>query len=81
MLTNRRDVRIVYLKGEPELIARRMAVRHDHFMPPSLLDSQFAALEEPGEDEGAIRIEIGATPAQLASQIIAALQLQPAVNR
>ena len=28
-------------------IARRMITRHGHFMPPSLLDSQFAALEEP----------------------------------
>jgi gluconate kinase len=28
-----------------------MAQRQHHFMPPALLDSQFAALEEPAEDE------------------------------
>src|SRR5690242_21765698 len=32
----RTDVRLVYLKGSEELIARRMAARHGHFMPPSL---------------------------------------------
>ena len=38
-------------KGSKELIAARMAARKGHFMPPALLDSQFATLEEPGEDE------------------------------
>ena len=45
---DRPDVRLVYLKGSRELIGRRMAARQYHFMPPALLDSQFAALEEPG---------------------------------
>lgn len=42
---------LVYLKGSAEDIAPRLENRTDHFMPRSLLDSQFAALEEP---EGAI---------------------------
>ena len=40
-------IRIVYLRGDRELIASRMQSRPGHFMPPSLLESQFAALEEP----------------------------------
>src|ERR1700756_1603810 len=41
------DVVLVYLKGSRDLIHRRMAARHEHFMPIALLDSQFATLEEP----------------------------------
>ena len=45
------NVLFIYLAGTQELISRRMAARTDHYMPPMLLDSQFAALEEPGPDE------------------------------
>ncbi len=48
----------VYLQGSRDLIAKRMAARKNHFMPQSLLDSQFAALEEPGEDELHITVSI-----------------------
>ena len=41
------DVRFVYLKGDQATIAARLGVRSDHYMPASLLASQFAALEEP----------------------------------
>ena len=41
------DVRFVYLKGMFELIERRLASRPGHYAGPSLLRSQFAALEEP----------------------------------
>jgi gluconokinase/shikimate kinase len=71
------DVVFVYLHGTREQIAARLAARHGHFMPAALLDSQFADLEEPGPDEDAIRIEIGATPAEQARQIIADLDLHP----
>ena len=37
----------IYLKGTPELIARRLSQRHNHFFDPKLLASQFADLEEP----------------------------------
>jgi len=45
------ELRFVYLKGERELIAQRLAGRRGHFMPPSLLESQFTTLEEPLPDE------------------------------
>src|ERR1043165_4499694 len=44
------DVRLVYLKGDFDLIAARLAARKGHFMPPALLRSQFDALEEPRDD-------------------------------
>ena len=71
----REGVEFVYLHGSRELIASRLATRKGHFMPMSLLDSQFATLEEPAADEPAIRVEIGATPQQIAAHIIHALGL------
>jgi gluconate kinase len=38
-----------------------MASRQGHFMPPALLDSQFADLQEPGADENPIIVPIGGT--------------------
>jgi len=40
-------LKFIYLKGSRELIAGRLGMRKNHFMPASLLDSQFATLEEP----------------------------------
>lgn len=51
-------VRFVHLAGSRDLIAGRMAARAGHYMPLALLDSQFAALELPGPDEGAVTVEI-----------------------
>jgi gluconokinase len=74
ILANRgRCVRIVYLQGGRDLIARRSSLRHGHFMPASLLDSQFAALEEPGEDEHPIVVSIDASPREIVDLIVAEL--------
>ena len=78
ILVGDRDyVRLVYLKGEMALIARRVAVRQEHFMPSSLLESQFAALEEPGPDERPIIISIQPDPREIVAEIIAKLDLRP----
>jgi gluconokinase len=53
----RGPVNFVHLSGSRDLIAARMAARTGHYMPTSLLDSQFAALEPPGPDE-AITVDI-----------------------
>lgn len=45
------DTHFLFLDGNAETIAQRMSTREGHFMPPSLLDSQFSALERPGADE------------------------------
>jgi gluconokinase len=67
------DVRIVYLKGERDLIARRFGERHAHFMPASLIDSQFATLEEPAADEGAVVIPVDTPPPAIVDAIVTAL--------
>jgi gluconokinase len=63
----------VHLDGPRELIAARMQARPNHYMPMSLLDSQFAALEPLQEDERGVRLDIHAAPAAL---VDAALQLR-----
>jgi carbohydrate kinase (thermoresistant glucokinase family) len=77
-LINRAGVGIlfVYLQGDKQLIAERLAARHGHFMPPSLLDSQFADLEEPADDEPCLRVHIGAPPAAIVNTIVAELDLE-----
>ena len=73
LVGERRDVRLVYLKGDAELIARRIAARHGHFMPPELLQSQFAALEEPGPEERPITVSIAPRPEEIVAEILARL--------
>lgn len=53
-------VTFVHLAGSRELITRRMGARAGHFMPTSLIDSQFSALEPPEADESAITVDIDA---------------------
>lgn len=54
----RPEVRFVYLEGDEALVAERLARRRGHFMPSSLLASQFADLEAPTAEEGAIVVDI-----------------------
>ena len=74
---NRRGsgVVFVYLSGSRETISARMAARHGHYMPTSLLESQFADLEEPAADEPAIRIDVGPPPSVIAQHIMEQLNL------
>jgi carbohydrate kinase (thermoresistant glucokinase family) len=80
IVNGRSDVRLVYLKGDRDLIARRVAARADHFMPPSLLDSQFEALEEPQADERPITVSIVPHPREIVENIIAALSIDAAAG-
>ena len=65
------EIRIVYLEGDAATIAPRLASRSGHYMPASLLDSQFAALEEPRD---AIVVDIRQPPEDQARQAAAALR-------
>ena len=56
------QARFIYLKGSVELIRDRLTQRKNHFMPASLIESQFADLEEPKE---ALVLDISRTPGQL----------------
>lgn len=65
--------RIVYLRGDKDLIADRLNARTGHFMPPGLLDSQFRTLEEPTEDEHPLVVDIDATVEQISDRIVTLL--------
>jgi gluconokinase len=66
-----RRVAFIFLKGSPALLAERTAARTDHFMPPALLASQLATLEEPRE---AVVVDIAPPPAQIVDAILAQLE-------
>jgi gluconokinase len=65
------DLHLVFLKGPRALIAERLAGRRGHFMPPSLLESQLATLEEPGPDERAWVCDIRQSPQDLVAALVA----------
>lgn len=64
---SRETLEFVYLQGTQELISQRMAQRKGHFMPTTLLDSQFATLEEP---QDAIVVDVSLTPDEIVSAIL-----------
>jgi gluconokinase len=71
VLAKRRpDVRFVHLVGDKALIRERLDRRSGHYMPATLLDSQFAALEPPGD---AITVDIDGAPEAIAATIIGLL--------
>lgn len=64
----RPGVTLVHLAGDEALVSARMAARRDHFMPASLLSSQFAALEPPAAGE-ALVVDIAEPPGVIALRI------------
>ena len=66
----RPEVRVVYLHGDRPVIAARLAARKGHFMPASLLDSQFAILEEPDPDEDPICIDVSRLVEDIVAEIV-----------
>jgi carbohydrate kinase (thermoresistant glucokinase family) len=60
----------IYLDGSRDLLAARLAARENHFMPPSLLDSQLEALEPLGDGEQGIVISIDHTPAAIVRTLL-----------
>jgi gluconokinase len=70
------DVRFVFLTGDPDLIAERIGARKGHYMPPSLLRSQLADLEELGDDEPGVRVDVADAPELIVRDALARLGLQ-----
>lgn len=70
-------VQFIYLKVDPEVVKERLAARVGHYMPPTLLPSQFATLEEPTDDEPVIRIPGDAGPDILLQRILERLRQVP----
>ena len=75
LLAGRPAVRLLHLAGDAALIGARQAARPDHFMPASLMASQFATLEAPGEDEGTIVLSVEPLPEVIVDMACLALQL------
>jgi gluconokinase len=64
------NLRFIYLRGPRGLIAERLASRRGHFMPPMLLDSQLAALEEPTPDEHTWVCDIRDSPDTIVAALV-----------
>jgi len=60
------NVEFVHLKGDFAVIAARLAARKGHYMPPTLLNSQFDALQEPTD---AFIVDIAPPPEQVVNAI------------
>lgn len=70
LIGDRPDVRLVYLRGEESLIQDRQAVRLNHYMPASLVHSQFESLEVPGADERPLVVDVVAPAHTVVDRII-----------
>ncbi|WP_165986606.1 gluconokinase [Streptomyces sp. YIM 98790] len=68
-------VRFVHLDGTPELISSRLHLRTGHFMPPSLLDSQFRDLQPLAADEDGVTVSLDQPPERMAAAALEALGL------
>ena len=66
----RREVRLVYLKGSRKMVESRLKDRKEHFMPVSLLASQYAVLEEP---RGELTLDAAMAPTDIVECIRRAL--------
>ena len=64
------DLTFIFLKGSESLIAGRISGRRDHFMPPPLLESQLATLEEPSPDENVLVCDISGTPQSIVDAVV-----------
>jgi gluconokinase len=64
----------VHLAGSREVISARMGARTGHFMPTTLLDSQFATLQPPADDEQAVTVDIDQSLDGVVQSIITALK-------
>ena len=69
-------VAFVHLDGSRDAIASRLSTRIDHFMPQSLLGSQFATLEPLEDDEDGIVVELSRSPKEEVREIMRRLRLE-----
>ncbi len=74
LIGDRHGVALIYLKGSRDLIGQRLRARRGHFMPPQLLDSQFATLEEPDVQERAIVVDVAPAVDAIVDDILSQLR-------
>lgn len=65
----------VHLAGNHDLVADRIGHRQGHYMPPSLLGSQYDTLEPPEPDETAITVDVAHEPEEIADEVVRDLHL------
>ncbi|TPK34861.1 gluconokinase [Mesorhizobium sp. B2-5-3] len=65
-----RDIVFLYLEIDPAMARLRVASRKGHFMPASLVDSQFAILEPPAADERALTLDATRPIADLVAEAV-----------
>lgn len=68
------DIRFLHLTGEPALIMARQAARQGHYMPASLVASQFATLEPPDTEADVIDLDVDPEPPVIVQKALAALR-------
>jgi gluconokinase len=66
----RQGVRLVYLKGQEQMIHDRIVRREHRYMPPALLHSQFETLEEPAENEHPIIATVQYSAARTVTEVL-----------
>ena len=59
----------VFLDGDIEVIRKRIEARQHEFMSPKLLDSQFATLERPADDENVLRVDVADPVETIATKV------------
>jgi len=64
------DMRFVYLRADRALVRARVERRADHFMPASLVDSQFDTLEEPAD---AVVVDAAKAPEVIVQDLVRTL--------
>lgn len=64
------DLGFVFLQLAPDEARRRVAGRHGHYMPASLVDSQFADLQPPGGESGVLTLDARRPVLELAEQAV-----------
>lgn len=64
------EVTFVQLRGTADLIGKRLAERHDHFMPSSLLASQLDTLEALDSSERGVAVNVDRSPIEIVEQVL-----------
>lgn len=69
-------VLFILLDGQKEILSNRLMRRSNHYMPPSLLESQLSVLEKPSDDEFSINVSIEKSIEKIVKEIVSTLDLE-----
>jgi gluconokinase len=70
---HRADVEFVHLHGDRDVITRRQATRPGHFMPATLVDTQFTTLEPLEDDERGVVVDVDQSVDQIVEVAVTGL--------